>query len=202
MDGSWAAQYQKEETDENGNGILDPILDEEGSPVVDQEKLNRYQYNSKELTEDLGLNWNDYGVRMYDPAIARWNAVDPLAEDFYSWSPYNYVLGNPIMLVDPDGKAASEPPVNGLELFADDTGVYYWDSDEKNYWYYTFLSDGTQATGTYVADEFSEPVGDYSIVFDLSGEKEHHKSTTEKRANRLGGAWGNNKYLKDLNRKK
>lgn len=136
MDGPWAAQYQKEETDENGNGILDPILDEEGSPVVDQEKLNRYQYNSKELTEDLGLNWNDYGFRMYDPAIARWNAVDPLAEDFYSWSPYNYVLGNPIMLVDPDGKAASEPPVNGLELFADDTGVYYWDSDEKNYWYY------------------------------------------------------------------
>jgi len=69
MDGPWAAQYQKEETDENGNGILDPILDEEGSPVVDQEKLNRYQYNGKELTSDLGLNWNDYGTRWYDPAI-------------------------------------------------------------------------------------------------------------------------------------
>jgi len=32
-------------------------------------------------------------------------SVDPLAEDYASWSPYNYVLGNPVMLVDPDGKA-------------------------------------------------------------------------------------------------
>ncbi len=37
-------------------------------------------------------------------------SVDPLAEDYAAWSPYNYVLGNPISLIDPDGKA---PQNNG-----------------------------------------------------------------------------------------
>lgn len=113
MDGPWAKQYQKEETDEDGNGVLDPILDEEGNPVVDQEKLNRYQFNGKELTEDLGLNWNDYGARWYDPTVGRWNAVDPLAEEFYEWSPYNYTVNNPINYTDPDGRLPV-PIVTGI----------------------------------------------------------------------------------------
>ena len=63
---------------------------------------NKYQYNGKELNEELGLNWNDYGARYYDPAIARWNAVDPLADnpDNIFASPYCYVLNNPIILID------------------------------------------------------------------------------------------------------
>jgi len=32
-------------------------------------------------------------------------STDPLAADFVSWSPYNYVLGNPVMMVDKDGRA-------------------------------------------------------------------------------------------------
>jgi hypothetical protein len=49
----------------------------------------------------LGLY--DYGARWYDPAIGRWTSVDPLAETMASWSPYNYVLGDPISLTDPTG---------------------------------------------------------------------------------------------------
>ena len=41
--------------------------------------------------------------------MARFNSLDPLAADFAAWSPYNYVLGNPVLLVDPDGRSA-EPP--------------------------------------------------------------------------------------------
>ena len=42
---------------------------------------------------------------MYDPAIGRWTAQDPLSEKYYSFSAYNYCVNNPVMFVDLDGKA-------------------------------------------------------------------------------------------------
>ena len=65
---------------------------------------NKYQYNGKEWNDDFGLGWNDYGARFYDPAVARWNGIDILAEKYSSWNPYSYVKNNPLKYVDPDGK--------------------------------------------------------------------------------------------------
>jgi RHS repeat-associated protein len=64
---------------------------------------NKYQYNGKELNEDFGLNWNDYGARFYDAAIGRWLSIDQKSEKYFRWSQYNYTLCNPIKYVDPDG---------------------------------------------------------------------------------------------------
>jgi RHS repeat-associated protein len=66
-------------------------------------------YNGKELQTDFDLNWLDYGARYYDPAIARWGQVDPMAESYYSTSSYAYVLNNPIGLIDPNGMFAAPP---------------------------------------------------------------------------------------------
>jgi len=76
---------------------------------------NEELYNGKELTESHGLNWYHYGARYYDVAVARWTTMDP-ADEFHS--PYVYVGGDPVNLVDPDGRASQSP-----------TDIYYIDTD-------------------------------------------------------------------------
>ncbi|MBK9255260.1 MAG: hypothetical protein IPM42_07225 [Saprospiraceae bacterium] len=90
----------------------------EGSwQVNDAAKDNFYMYNSKELNTDHGLNWSDYGARWYDACVGRWSSVDPLEERSLSWSPFNYVMNNPLRFIDPDGLQVEDIIIRGNDEF-------------------------------------------------------------------------------------
>jgi RHS repeat-associated protein len=75
--------------------------------------MHNYKYNGKELQDELGLNMYDYGARNYDPAIGRWFNIDNLSEDYYDYSPYNYVYNDPVKHIDPDGNGPEDIIIYG-----------------------------------------------------------------------------------------
>ena len=99
-------------------GDVRVVLDQNNQPV----ELNSYypygslmaattaegvqsrKYGTKELDRENGLNWYDSQARMLMSDLGRTTTMDPLAEKYYSISPYAWCAGNPIRLVDLDGK--------------------------------------------------------------------------------------------------
>ena len=61
-----------------------------------------FKFNGKELDEETGYYY--YGARYYTPELGVWLSVDPLADKYPSMSAFMYCAGNPVVLVDPDGR--------------------------------------------------------------------------------------------------
>ena len=61
-----------------------------------------YTFSGKERDAESGLNY--FGARYYNSDLSIWLSVDPMVDKYPNLSPYTYCAGNPVRLVDPDGR--------------------------------------------------------------------------------------------------
>lgn len=69
---------------------------------------NKMKYNGKEeqrqeFSDGSGLEWLDFGRRMYDNQVGRFFNEDRFVEKYVTMSPYQYGANNPILYIDKNG---------------------------------------------------------------------------------------------------
>jgi RHS repeat-associated protein len=66
----------------------------------------RYGFNGKEEDNETYGQGNeyDYGSRIYNPRLGRWLSIDPFANKYPSLSPFNFVVNNPVLIIDLAGQ--------------------------------------------------------------------------------------------------
>lgn len=64
---------------------------------------NQYKFNGKEEQDELDLGLYDYKKRFYSAVLGRFISIDPLADKFPWWTPYQFTGNMPTKYVDLDG---------------------------------------------------------------------------------------------------
>ena len=77
-----------------------------GEQFIDERNTDshdiRFKFTAKERDAATGLDY--FGARYYSSGLSVWLSVDALAGKYPSTSAFMYVRGNPVVLVDPDGR--------------------------------------------------------------------------------------------------
>ncbi len=129
-----------------------------------------YRFTGKELDNQNGLNWYDFGARWFDVAgVPMWTSVDPLAEKYYNITPYSYCMGNPVMFIDPDGRAPGDF-FKTLDLAAKDFGKYtnplsFKNKREYSTSFYTTKNDKGETGYSYTQPRKGAPSGATSYKY-------------------------------------
>lgn len=100
-----------------------------GSPMPGRNfNSNNYKYgfNGKENDKETvgtGQGTQDYGMRIYNPALGRFLSVDPITNKYPELTPYQFASNRPISHSDLDGKEGWEEILAGVAIWEFVTGA-------------------------------------------------------------------------------
>ena len=157
-----------------------------GESTTTEQGKQDFKYNGKELDREHELNQYDYAARYYDPGYGRFTTIDPLAEKFYSWSPYVYCLNNPVKLVDKDGKRPDFPPGAFGSPESITASAINQKVAPKQIQAATPAAVGTNIGATYITKDGLGFSGSYSQTYLTRGQDEGTLNTYVKGASVIG----------------
>ena len=104
-----------------------------GTSSLGNSVANRWKFGGKELDDSFNdeLATYDFGARNYSPDLGRWMNLDPLAEEYYSLSPYNYVANSPLVFIDPTGMWIQQVNEDGSITYIAEEGDSAWSFFEQ-----------------------------------------------------------------------